>query len=259
MPLSSNLGADIAAGISEAFGSLATSAARLASGLRVESARDDAAGLAVREMLRSDIAAARQAAENVRNGISMVQAADEAAGMAADALRRMKELANQAMSGTLSTGQKGILQQEFEQMAEQVAEISQSTRFNSLFLFEDDQTIQIALGDGQTIDIETHELPEVSGDIISDASGTWAAIDAAIHQINGVRSQLGAASSRLEGAAEVLDVQAENILASESRISDVDAAHEVAAEAQNAILTQAAIAAQVQAQTMTSVVLTLLN
>ncbi len=248
--------------LGSAYADLAVNTARMSSGLRINSARDDAAGLAVRELMRADTATLRQGSRNVSDGISMTQTAEGAAGTISDKLTRMKELATQASNGTYSDAQKSIMQKEFNQLAEDISQTARSTEFNGNKLLDSDGSIDISTGNGDSLSVSTKDmsLTNLSGlDLVSDPSTAMQEINTAIEGVSEFRGGLGAQMNRMESTGEVLDIEAENITAAESRISDVDYAKEVAKVAANAVQSQAGIAMQVQAKTMPMMALKLIN
>ncbi len=236
------------------YGGLSTTVKRLSSGLRINSAIDDAAGLAVRELIRADIATARQGSANVRDGISMVQTADGAASAISDTLVRMKQLTVQASNGTYSAQQKGVMQQEFSELAAEITRITETTSFNGINLFADGQTVNIALGDGETISFDTQNISLGSTDLTVDPAAAQAIVNTAIAQVSSYRGRLGAKMNRLGSAATVIDTKAENLLAAESRVSDMDVAREVTSLASTQVQVQAATAAQAHANTIMKLV-----
>ena len=231
----------------------------MASGLRINNAGDDASGLAVGELLRADIATVRQSSRNVQDGISMLQTAEGSAGQVSNILARMKQLATQASNGTYSDQQKNIMQQEFQELSEEVARIVNSTTFNGTQLHQAGQTINIAVGDGETISINTESMTVGSADLVNDAAGAAVTVNTAINQVSSYRGSLGAGMSRLTGTASVLDIKAENLLAAESRISDADTASSVASMTAGKIMLNAAVASQAQAKTISQVITMLLG
>ena len=231
----------------------------MASGLRINSAGDDASGLAVRELLRADIATARQSSRNVQDGISMLQTAEGSAGQVSKILTHMKQLATQASNGTYSDQQKNIMQQEFQQLSEEVARIAGSTTFNGIQLHQAGQSIDIAVGDGETISINTESMAVGSADLVNDAAGAAVTVNTAINQVSSYRGSLGASMNRLASTASVLDIRAENLLAAESRISDVDMASSVASMTASKIRLNVALASQAQAKTISQAVTMLLG
>lgn len=255
----SDLSANISNAISNIWDVLNTSIQRLSSGLRVRAASDDAAGLAVREMLRADIATARQGSRNISDAVSMLQTADGAAQAVSDNLIRMKELAAQATNATLTPEQRALIHDEFEQLIAEISRIVQTTDYNGVKLFEDGQTIAVSLGNGDTVNIQTEVIAEVTADLVNGAPEAMEAVDAAINQLAALRGGFGASMSQLESAGQVLDQQTENILAAESRISDVDVAQEVVNLAAAEVQAKVAVASQAQANLLNEVVLSLVK
>jgi len=227
-----------------------TSLKRLSSGLRINSAGDDAAGLAVCELIRADIATARQGSSNVRDGISLVQTADGSANSISFSLIKMKQLATQASNGTYSAQQKSIIQQQFNEFADEINRISGFTTFNGINLYAQGRTIDIALGNGDTISIETQSISIDSVDLITDPQAALEAVDKAIKQLSSYRGSLGAKAQRLKSAETVIDSKAENLLAAQARISNADVAAEVASLSSGQVLVKSAIAAQAHSNTI---------
>ncbi len=145
--------------LGKSYDSLSTSVERLASGLRINSAKDDAAGLAVRELVRADIAVLQQGSRNAQDGISMLQTMEGAMGVIDDNLIRMKELAEQAATGSYSNAQRAIMNAEFSEMADEIDRISQSTKFNDIAMLNASTgSISIHVGTSSTIDIDKVDL-----------------------------------------------------------------------------------------------------
>jgi flagellin len=141
--------------LGKAYDSLATSVERLASGLRINSAKDDAAGLAVRELVRADIAVLQQGGRNAQDGISMLQTMEGAMGVIDDNLIRMKELAEQAATGSYSDAQRAIMNAEFSEMADEIDRIAGATKFNDIAMLNSSTgTVSIHVGTSSTIDID---------------------------------------------------------------------------------------------------------
>ena len=394
LAIKNNLMAENAARqLGKSYDALAKSVERLSSGLRINSAKDDAAGLAVRELIRADVAALRQGSRNARDAISMLQSAEGAMSMLDDILVRMRELAEQAATGSYSSTQVTIMQSEFDELAAEISRIANNTDFNDINLLTADaaDAVTIALGIGiadatKVIKVDTHNVTatglgvggqieiasgrgvastatdyftgddvadqldfvfgantasvvvgagsktlaeavtdlnassraavsgwevassvynadsgqyvlklraDVSGDVVfsvtntgatewatglgGDAAatahfvnvagadsltlGTQAAITAvsdAIDEKDSFRAHLGYMMNRLEAAASVVDIQAENLMAAESRVSDVDVATEMARFTRNQVLAQAGISMLAQANTMPQMALNLL-
>jgi len=246
---------------------------RLSSGLRINSARDDAAGLAVRELMRADIAVLRQGAKNAQDGISMLQTAEGVMQTIDGVLVRMKELAEQAATGTYTATQRGLMNDEFQEMADEIDRIAQATEFNSIALLNDSagSAVKIQVGDGSTANVDYIEVNKVdvsktglsidSLDIstVAGAQSAMAAVATAIDTKDSARASFGAKMNRLENTIDTLNVQAENLATAESRISDVDVASEMSALTRNQVLAQAGVAMLAQANTMPQLALTLLR
>ncbi len=163
--IKNNLMADVAARhLGTSYDALATSVERLSSGLRINSAKDDAAGMAVRELIRADIAALRQGSRNAADAVSMLQSAEGGLGVMDDVLVRMRELAEQSATGSYSSDQREIMQQEFDELAAEITRIANSTDFNGNNLLTADtaDAVEISLGSGlasgQTIQIDKHDV-----------------------------------------------------------------------------------------------------
>ena len=250
---------------------LAKSIERLSSGLRINSAKDDAAGLAVRELMRADVAVIKQGSRNAMDAISMLQTMEGAMGTIDQCLIRMKELAEQASTGSYSEQQRTIMNNEFEQMIAEIDRIADTTAFNSIHMLNSatgTNTIHFGVDssiDVTSVDVRTTALGVDSGTAsISGATGTnaQAALDlvtTAIERKDSARASLGYMMNRLESTTEVLNIQAENMMAAESRISDVDVASEMAALTRNQVLAQAGVAMLAQANSMPQMALTLLR
>jgi flagellin len=145
--------------LSSAYGSLAKSVERLASGLRINGAKDDAAGLAVRELIRADIAVQRQGTRNAMDGISMLQTMEGAMGVMDENLVRMKELAEQAATGSYSSAQRSIMNAEFAEMADEIERIAESTRFNGIAMLNSSTgSVSIHVGTSMTVDIDKVDM-----------------------------------------------------------------------------------------------------
>jgi len=276
LTIKSNIMADMAARhLGNSYNALATSVERLASGLRINTAKDDAAGLAVRELMRADIAVLQQGVRNTQDGISMVQTMEGAMATINDALVRMKQLAEQAATGVYSSAQRDIMNSEFEEMAAEIDRIAQATVFNSVTLLDSassDVTVhfgQRADGTDDTIDVAAVNMRIASGlQIDSDtiditnttnASTALTAVTSAITAYANARASFGYKMNRMESTAQVLGIQAENLATAESRVSDVDVATEMTELTRNQVLAQAGVAMLAQANALPQMALTLLR
>ncbi len=251
------------------YDALARSVERLSSGLRVNSAKDDAAGLAVRELLRSDVAMMQQGIRNAQDGLSMLQITEGAMQKINDLLTRMKQLAEQASTELYSIDQRDMMQSEFTEIVNEIDRIADSVGFNGNVLLNNTNTLTIRFGTGTDVidvigvDVTTATLG-LAALTLTGADGTnaglaFTAIEGAITDVSGYRATFGAQMNRMENTVELLGIQAENLGAAESRISDVDVATEMATLTRTQVLAQAGTAMLAQANAMPQMALTLLQ
>ena len=259
--------------LSVATGRLQGNYARLASGLRIAVAADDAAGLAISERMRSQIRSYGVASRNAMDGVSLAQTAEGALNEVSGILNRLRELSMQAANGTLSASDRTTLDTEFTQLKTEIDRISSTTVFNGINLLDGSGStgipIQIGIQDSVTNDVINVTLGSTSqADLgitatdvltISNAQSSLAAIDTAIETVNSARGTLGAQQNRMESALRSIQVQRENLSASESRIRDVDVAEETADLTRNSIMQQAATTILTQANVQPQIALTLLQ
>ena len=278
------------------YSDLQTSTKRLSTGLRVNSAADDAAGLAIRELMRTDITALQQGVRNANDAISLIQTADGAMGVIDEKLTRMKELAEQAATGTYDSTQRLMIESEYQAMASEITRIANSTDFNGIHLLngnlsssthsgsamtstgkmkihfgtandsaEDYYYIQIgtstasALGVGNqaTASSTTADARTVSTQ--EQAQKALLGLTNAVVSKDKIRAHLGALQNRLENTISNLTTQAENLQSAESRISDVDVATEMTSFVRNQILTQSSVAMLSQANSMQQMAMQLIG
>jgi len=255
--------------LGNSYDALAKSVERLSSGLRINSSRDDAAGMAVRELMRADIAVIKQGTRNAEDGISMLQTMEGALSTIDDILIRMQALAEQAATGSYSSAQRYIMHQEFDQLRQEVDRIAQGTKFNGIKMLDNSNTISIQFGEltSDKIDITGSIMTSAStglkltGLAIDDPASAKAALttlDSAIGSKDTARAKFGYKMNRLENTINVLRIQAENLMAAESRVSDVDVATEMAEITRNQVLAQAGISMLAQANMMPQMALKLL-
>ena len=249
---------DSASEISSAFRRIQEWVQRMTSGQRIASAKDDPAGLGIREELRASIAEIRQGSNNLTDGLSIVQTADSAASQIHTNLVRMKELATQASTGTFSVEQKQIMQNEFNHLASENEQIVRDATFNGIPILSN-QNIGIHYGKNESIMIPTQPIDSVQGDLLSESIRTSEMIETAIQKISSYRGSLGSTGHRFEKAAEVKDMEAENLIQAESRISDLDMAQAAASKLSQDIITQSALASQVHADSFAEVILKILG
>jgi len=255
------------------YDALAVSIERLSSGLRINSAKDDAAGLAVRELMRADIAMIKQGARNAQDGISMLQTMEGAMSVIDEALIRMKELAEQAATGSYSSQQRNIMNSEFGQLRDEITRIAEGTEFNETTMLNSaggSSTIHFGVdssGSDSTIDVNSVDVTAVTLGIDSATSLTTAdnaataltTVTTAIKSKDSARASFGYSMNRLSMSSNVLNIQAENLMAAESRVSDVDVATEMSTLTRNQVLAQAGVAMLAQANSMPQMALTLLR
>ena len=252
--------------------SLSTSMQRLSSGLRINSASDDAAGLAISENMRANIRSMNQAARNANDGVSLLQTAEGALNETSNILTRMRELATQAATGTVSSDQRTYIDNEFTQLKSEINRIASATQFNGSNLLQGTATatvsFQVGSGNstndriGVTIGAADTSTIGVGTASVSDVAGAQAAltqIDTAIQSVSSSRGNLGAVQNRLQSTINNLQVAVENTSAAESRIRDVDVAAETAALTRNQVLTQAGTAILSQANQVPQTALSLLR
>jgi flagellin len=245
--------------------SLATSMQRLSSGLRVNSARDDAAGLAISERMNAQIRGINVAIRNANDGISLAQTAEGALATITDALQRMRELAVQAQNGSNSAGDRLNLDTEFQQLSQEVDRIAQQTKFNGTAIIgtsgATSNVFQVGPNNGETLTITTTAITTVTGAISTAALASTAVadIDTKLNAINTSRATYGAAMSRFSMAIQNLQITGENMSAARGRIVDADFAAETANLSRAQILQQAGSAMVAQANQLPNQVLVLLQ
>jgi flagellin len=262
------MAANAARHLGQSYDALAQSVERLSSGLRINTAKDDAAGLAVRELMRADIAVLQQGARNAQDGISLLQTAEGGMQNVDNLLVRMKQLAEQASTGTYSSAQRSIMDTEFTTLSEEITRIAGSAKFNGTSLLNS-ATGTIAVNFGTADDKITVEMKNMTAtglaigtlsiDKAASAQAALTTLDTAIGLATTARADFGAKMNRLSTTVEVLGIQAENLMTAESRVSDVDVATEMAAMTRNQVLAQAGIGMLAQANMMPQMALTLLR
>ena len=270
---------------------LSDSTRKLSSGLRVETAADDAAGLAIRELMRAEISTLNQGVRNANDGISLIQTADGALQVVDEKLIRMKELAEQAATGTYDSTQRLIIESEYQQMASEITRIANATDFNGIKLLdgslsgthdgegmkstgslkihfgtgndsaEDYYYINIGNSTATALGLGNANNGGAGHDISTQANAQRAldAINAAIVSKDNIRAHLGAMQNRLENTITNLEIQAENLQAAESQISDVDVASEMTNFVRNQILVQSGVAMLSQANSLPQMAMQLIG
>ncbi len=258
---------------------LATSMQRLSSGLRVNTAKDDAAGLGIAERMNAQVKGMNVAIRNANDGVSMAQTAEGALSKVGDMLQRMRELAVQARNGTNNTSDKDSLNQEYGELAKEIDRVIKGTTFNGKAILASDAatTATFQVGAGTTSnDVISVKFTDMSSDtkitsvstsassnsISTDAAGVATVIqnlDNAIDKINSERSVLGATQSRFDAVISNLQISVENQAAARSRIMDADFAAETANLSRAQVLQQAGSAMIAQANQLPQQVLSLLR
>lgn len=247
---------------------------KLSSGLRINRAGDDAAGLAISEKMRGQIRGLNQASRNAQDGISLIQTAEGALNETHSILQRMRELAVQSANDTNVSVDKENLQKEFAQLQKEITRIASQTQFNTKNLLTGSASgidLQIGANEKQfitlTIATMTATALGVAGSAMSIGSANTATvisgyvtkIDAAINKVSGERANLGANQNRLEHTIANVDNASENLQSAESRVRDVDMANEMVNYTRSNILTQAAQSMLAQANQAPQNVLQLLR
>jgi flagellin len=242
--------------------------ARLSSGLRIAAAADDAAGLGISERMRAQVRSLQQAGRNAGDGVSLTQTAEGALNELNGNLVRMRELAIQASNGTLNTGDRAVIDAEFQALVEEIDRVAGQTTFNGVALLDGSTTslsIQVGTESGETIDVTFEDVTAatlgVNVDVTTSANAQTALdlIDTAIDTVSGFRGDLGAAQNRISSTIRSIANVAENLSAAESRIRDVDVAAETADLTRNSILQQAAVSVLAQANVQPQLALSLLG
>ncbi|HEX8102949.1 MAG TPA: flagellin [Solirubrobacteraceae bacterium] len=239
---------------------------KLSSGYRINRAADDAAGLAISEKMRAQIGGLAQAQRNAQDGISLVQTAEGALQEVHTMLQRVRELKVQYDAGTLSTNDKASIDSEFLQLKAEITDVRNATQFNGIKLLDSagTTTFQVGANSGETISVARVDLTSASGTSGVTSATTLASvsltqIDTAIDNVSEVRGDFGAAQNRMEHRLSNLSTYQENLVASESRIRDVDMAAEMVNFSKLQILQQAGTSMLAQANQSPQNVLSLLR
>ena len=241
---------------------------KLSSGLRINRAADDAAGLSISEKMRGQIRGLSQAARNTQDGISFIQTAEGALNEVSAMLVRMKELAVQKANGTLSEQDTGNIDQELKQLSDEILGIVEGSEFNGKNLFEqinivttdnDTDVFEIGIEASTDLDLDGIKIDDPEEGQELNVEVTTAKIETAINTVNTARATLGAQQNRLEHIYNNINTTTENLQAAEARIRDTDMAQEMMEFTKNNILQQAAQAMLAQANQVPQGVLQLLR
>ncbi|WP_457808001.1 flagellin N-terminal helical domain-containing protein [Kushneria sp. EE4] len=251
--------------------SLNTAIERLSSGSRINSAKDDAAGLAISNRMNAQVAGLNQANRNANDGISLAQTAEGAMGQVTDNLQRVRELTVQAANGTNTGTDLTSIQEEITQRMEEIDRLSTQTQFNGKNLLDGSSPsvrIQVGANDGQTISLDLANVgtatlfaggtPDVTAADF-DTGTSLASIDAALQTVDSARSTLGAQQNRLQSVVEGNATTSTNLSAAMSQIKDADYATEVSNMSKAQILQQAGTSVLAQANQTTQGVMSLLR
>ena len=245
---------------------------KLASGSRITKASDDASGLAIGTRIQSDVTVLEQASTNASQATAILQTADGGLARISDILQRMKALATQSNSGSVTNDERTYIQSEYAELMEEIDGIASSTRYNGESLLDGtsayssgvDFMVGTSISDTISVqidDVDTTAL-SINSTTVSDqtsAETAVTALDAAISSISAARAEVGASMSRFDFRAQTIDTSIENLSAAESAVMDADVASEKSKLASADVLAQAAIAALTQANAMPQNLLSLLK
>lgn len=274
MAVRTNIAAMMAGGqLGRTNSALSSSLGRISSGLRINSASDDAAGLGVATNLETQVNSTRQSIRNSNDGISIIQTAEGATNEVTDILQRMRELAVQSSSETLDNDERAYIQTEFTQLTAEVARIANVTEFNGISLANNSVTsldVQVGINNSSNDrisitlgDLRATALGVDTGSVsLSTASGAQAAlttIDTALDSVNSIRSTFGAVQNRLDSAINNATVNSEQLSGARSAIQDTDFATETSNLTRLQIMQQAGVASLAQAKNINQSVISLLS
>ncbi len=247
---------------------------KLSSGLRINSAKDDAAGLGITERLKAQVRGLQQASRNANNGLSVVQTAEGAMGEISETLIRMRELTVQAASDSITDTERGYINTEFQELSKEIDRITKAVKYNGNVLLAGDFVtngldFQVGFEDGADFritvnisDVTTTGLGFAGAEAVDtkvNAQTTMGTLDTALDSLNSARASLGAKANRLTTAASAVDVTRENLSAATSRIRDTDVAFETSKFSRSQVLMQAGVSMLAQANTQPQLALRLLQ
>lgn len=247
---------------------LQTNYQRLSSGKRINSAKDDAAGLQISSRLTAQINGLNQASRNANDGISLAQTAEGALDEYTNALQRMRTLSVQSSNGSNTTSDRAALDAEYQELVTELSRIAQDTEFGGVKLLDSsyNANFQIGANAGQTINIQISANFMASGGSVGGSITTFSAaqsmigvIDTTLATVNSIRADLGAKQNRFASIIRSNDNTAENVTASRSRIQDTDFASETAQLARSSVLQQASSSMLAQANQQPQIALSLLQ
>ncbi|MGF7534915.1 flagellin [Bacillus mexicanus] len=275
MYVNTNISSTIARNnLSNVSDALNKSMERLSSGLRINSAADDAAGLSIATRMESQVTGMNQAYRNAQDGVSLIQTAEGSMGTVSDILQRVRELSVQADNGTNSSTDLTSIQGEIDQLVKEIDHIAKNSTFNGKSLLASTQTVTLHISDKATdtisvslYDIQSASLGNATDGYVSaiDVESTGGAqtaikiVDAALNQISGYRGELGATQNRLGFISDNLTTAKTNTEAAQSRIQDTDMSAEMSELTKNQVLQQATISMLAKANQQPQSVLSLLQ
>ena len=254
--------------------SLATSFNRLSSGYRINSAKDDAAGLAISESMKMQIRSYNVAERNANDGISMAQTAEGALGEVSDVLGRMRELATQGATGSIQSSDRAYLATEFKALQQEIKRILTSTKFNGVALLKSaaqpitfqvginntsDDRISASFGNISLGSLLSASTTYLSGSVATNAQNALDKIDTALNTVSTARARFGALMNRLDITTSNIQTSRLNVTAANSRIRDVDVAEETASLSRSQVLTAAGVSVLAQANSNPQMALGLLR
>jgi flagellin len=259
--------------LEETGNALQTSLERLSSGVRLNNAYDDAAGIAIADRLNRDVRVAGQAIRNANDGLSALAIGEKALGQVSAVLTRLSELASQSATGAITNEQRSAIQNEFAALLSEVGRLSNTTTFNGVQLLSAGTTVTLQVGldgtgnsqvnfttiDGTVSGILSVSQTSIAASSQSSAQSALGLLTSAIATVASSRGQLGAAESRLLTAINALRIAQENFAAAEGRIRDADIAAETANLTRASILRQAGVAILAQANQQPALALQLLQ
>ncbi len=263
--------------LSRSQGMLSKSIGRLSSGLRINQAADDAAGLGISENLKADIRSLSQASRNANDGVSMMQVAEGSMNEISGIVTRMRELAVQSSNGTLGGTERSYIDTEFDQLKAEINRISAVTEFNGQKLIDGSASVGLTMQVGiqntandrlavsitrlvaSTLGSSSLHIGSISMSTATNSQAALGALDSAIEQLSTARAKVGAFQNRMTIAVTNLGVAHENLSAANSRIRDVDVAYEAAEMTKHQILSQAGISVLGQANALPQSALSLLG
>jgi flagellin len=239
---------------------LSKSMQRLSSGLRINSAADDAAGLAISQKLSGQVNGLAQAQRNAQDGVSLVQTADGVLNDVQQMLQRVRELAVQYSNGTLSSSDQTAIQSEVSQLSSEISRVGSAAQFNGIALFANTSiSFQVGANDGDTLSVTTQAMSSMVGTISLGTATTLSTVDGYINAVSAQRATFGAIQNRLNYTLDNLSITQQNLSAAKSGIEDVDMAQEMTSFTKEQILQQAGTSMLAQANQEPQAILKLLQ